>query len=111
MLKTKTVTVRAMCCSSVTQAPLSESDAEELAGVLAALADPVRLRLLSLVAAQNEVCSCDLETPLGKSQPTVSHHTRVLSDAGLLAGEKRGRWMWWRVETDRLAAVRRALGG
>ncbi len=79
--------------------------------MLAALADPVRLRLLSLVAAQNEVCSCDLETPLGKSQPTVSHHTRVLSEAGLLLGEKRGRWMWWRVDTDRLAAVRKALGG
>ncbi len=111
MGKTKTIPLTEMCCSSLTEAPLSETDAEELAGVLAALADPVRLRLLSLVAAQNEVCSCDLETPLGKSQPTVSHHTRVLSDAGLLAGEKRGRWMWWRVETDRLAAVRRALGG
>ena len=76
--------------------------------MLAALADPVRLRLLSLVAAQDEVCSCDLEVPLGKSQPTVSHHTRVLSEAGLLVGE-RGRWMWWRVEADRLAAVRKAL--
>ena len=110
-MATKTVPVRAMCCSSVTEAPLSEADAEELAGVLAALADPVRLRLLSLVAAQNEVCSCDLEAPLGKSQPTVSHHTRVLSEAGLVVGEKRGRWMWWRVDADRLAAIRRALGG
>ncbi len=100
-----------MCCSPVTEAPLSEADAEELARVLAALADPVRLRLLSLVAAQNEVCSCDLEAPLGKSQPTVSHHTKVLSEAGLLLGEKRGRWMWWRVEPNRLAAVRTALGG
>ncbi len=111
MAKTNTVPVSAMCCSSVTEAPLGETDAEGLAGVLAALADPVRLRLLSLVAAQNEVWSCDLEAPLGKSQPTVSHHTRVLSEAGLLVGEKRGRWMWWRVETDRLAAVRKALGG
>ncbi len=111
MTKTKTVPMSAMCCSSVTEAPLSATDAEELAGVLAALADPVRLRLLSLVAAQNEVCSCDLEAPLGKSQPTVSHHTRVLSEAGLIVGEKRGRWMWWRVDTDRLAAVRKALGG
>jgi ArsR family transcriptional regulator len=111
MAKPRTVPESAMCCSSVTEAPLSETDAEELASVLAALADPVRLRLLSLVAAQNEVCSCDLETPLGKSQPTVSHHTRVLSEAGLLIGEKRGRWMWWQVETDRLAAVCKALGG
>lgn len=100
-----------MCCSSVTEAPLTETEAEGLARVLAALADPVRLRLLSLVAAQHEVCSCDLEGPLGKSQPTVSHHTRVLSEAGLLVGEKRGRWMWWRVEGDRLSAVRKALGG
>lgn len=111
MPKTTTTSVRAMCCSAVTRAPLSPADAEELARVLAALADPVRLRLLSLVASQDEVCSCDLETPLGKSQPTVSHHTRVLSEAGLLVGEKRGRWMWWRVDTDRLAAVRDALGG
>jgi ArsR family transcriptional regulator len=100
-----------LCCSSVVDAPLAESDAAELARVLQALADPVRLRLLSLVASQAEICSCDLEGPLGKSQPTVSHHTRVLADAGLLVGEKRGRWMWWRVEPARLAAVRTALGG
>jgi len=100
-----------LCCASVTEAPLSETEAADLAHVLAALADPVRLRLMSLVAAQREVCSCDLETPLGKSQPTISHHTKVLAQAGLLIGEKRGRWMWWRVEPDRLAAVRQALGG
>jgi ArsR family transcriptional regulator, arsenate/arsenite/antimonite-responsive transcriptional repressor len=70
----------------------------------------VRLRLLSLVAARVEICSCELEAPLGKSQPTVSHHTKVLAKAGLLVGEKRGRWVWWRVEPSRLAAVRRALG-
>ena len=79
--------------------------------VLGALADPVRLRLLSLVASQVEICSCDLERPLAKSQPTISHHTKVLAEAGLLVGEKRGRWMWWRVEPDRLAGVRKALGG
>jgi len=100
-----------LCCSSVVDAPLAENEAAELARVLGALADPVRLRLLSLVAAQAEVCSCDLEVPLGRSQPTVSHHTRVLAEAGLLVGEKRGRWMWWRVEPTRLAAVRTALGG
>ncbi len=111
MAKMKTVPLSVVCCSSVTEAPLSESDAVELARVLAALADPVRIRLLSLVAAQDEVCSCDLEAPLGKSQPTVSHHTKVLSEAGLLLGEKRGRWMWWRIEPDRLASVRQALGG
>ncbi|HWD52088.1 MAG TPA: metalloregulator ArsR/SmtB family transcription factor [Acidimicrobiales bacterium] len=101
----------AICCPSLTDAPLQEEEAVELAQVLSALADPARLRLLSLVASQEEVCSCELEAPLGRSQPTVSHHTKVLSDAGLLVGEKRGRWMWWRVEPTRLAAVRAALGG
>ena len=100
-----------LCCTSVIEAPLSQAEAVKLAGVLSALADPVRLRLLSLVAARTEVCSCDLEAPLAKSQPTVSHHTTVLAEAGLIVGEKRGRWMWWRVEPDRLAAIRAVLGG
>jgi ArsR family transcriptional regulator len=101
----------APCCPSLTDAPLGEGDAIALARVLSALADPARLRLLSLVASQEEICSCELEAPLGKSQPTISHHTKVLADAGLLVGEKRGRWTWWRVEPDRLAMVRAALGG
>ena len=99
------------CCSSVLEAPISEAGATEVARLLGALADPVRLRLLSLVASSGEVCSCDLEAPLGKSQPTVSHHTKVLADAGLIAGERRGRWTWWRVMPDRLAVACRALGG
>ncbi len=78
---------------------------EEVAGIFALLADPVRLRLLSLVAAQGEVCSCDLTEALGKSQPTVSHHTKVLSEAGLLNGEKRGRWMWWSLNQERANQV------
>jgi ArsR family transcriptional regulator len=101
----------ALCCASLVESPLDEPEAVELARVLGALADPVRIRLLSIVAAQGEVCSCDLEAPLAKSQPTISHHTRVLSEAGLLDGEKRGRWMWWSVNATRLAAVRRSLGG
>ena len=99
------------CCGSVVEAPLGEADAAGLAQVLGALADPVRLRLFSMVAARGEVCSCDLEGPLGRSQPTVSHHTRILADAGLLAGERRGRWTWWRIVPERLEDVRRALGG
>jgi ArsR family transcriptional regulator len=99
-----------LCCTSVVDAPLSEDDAHELAQVLGALADPVRLRLLSIVGSQTEVCSCDLEGPLERSQPTVSHHTKVLADAGLIIGEKRGRWMWWRLDQARLSAVRQALG-
>lgn len=100
-----------LCCPSLTDAPLGEAEASELARILSALADPVRLRLLSLVASQKEICSCELEEPLGKSQPTVSHHTTILAQAGLLVGEKRGRWMWWRVEPTRLASIRTALGG
>jgi ArsR family transcriptional regulator len=100
-----------LCCASVVEAPLSRADAAQLARVLSALSDPVRLRLFSLVAAQHEVCSCDLEAPLAKSQPTISHHTKVLAEAGLIVGEKRGRWMWWRVDPERLASIRAALGG
>ena len=99
------------CCAPVTEAPLSEDEAVELARVIAALADPVRLRLLSLVASSPEVCSCELEGPLAKSQPTVSHHTTILAETGLISGEKRGRWTWWHANPDRLAALRRALGG
>lgn len=102
---------QALCGPPITEVPLSGTDATALAAVFAALGDPVRLRLLSLVAAQGEVCSCHLEQPLGKSQPTISHHTRVLAEAGLIEGEKRGKWTWWRVAPGRLAALREALGG
>jgi ArsR family transcriptional regulator len=97
------------CCSTILGAPLSDDDAATLATVFAALADPVRLRLLSLIAATDEICSCDLQGPLGKSQPTVSHHTKALSEAGLITGEKRGRWVWWRVVPGQLEALRAAL--
>jgi ArsR family transcriptional regulator len=97
------------CCNSVTGAPLGVEDAERLALRFAAVADPVRLRLLSLVAQAGEVCSCDLTEPLERSQPTISHHTKVLADAGLLVGEKRGRWVWWRVAPDALAELRETL--
>ncbi|HEX2041340.1 MAG TPA: metalloregulator ArsR/SmtB family transcription factor [Acidimicrobiales bacterium] len=93
------------CCLSIADAPLDEDDAVELAAAFAALADPVRLRLLSLIAAAGEICSCELLEPLGKSQPTISHHTRVLSEAGLIVGEKRGRWVWWSVVPERLARL------
>jgi ArsR family transcriptional regulator len=88
---------------------LSETDAEVLARGFAALADPARLRVLSLIAAAGECCSCDLEEPLGRSQPTISHHTKVLAEAGLVTGEKRGRWMWWTIVPERLAELRAAL--
>ena len=98
-----------MCCQSVHEAPLPDADARELAKAFAALGDPVRLRLLSLIAAAGESCSCDLEAPLGRSQPTISHHTKALADAGLIVGEKRGRWTWWRIAPDRIAAICAAL--
>ena len=99
----------APCCAPVLEAPLPESEATELANVFGALADPTRLRLLSLIAASGEVCACELLAPLGRSQPTVSHHTKVLADAGLISGEKRGRWVWWSIVPERIAEVRGAL--
>ena len=98
-----------LCCAPLTETPLSETDALKLAMIMAALSDPVRLRLLSLVASGGEVCSCNLEVPLDKSQPTISHHTRILAEAGLITGERRGRWTWWRVAPARLEAVARVL--
>ena len=86
-------------------------EAEELARGFAALADPVRLRLLSMIATADEVCSCNLVEPLGKAQPTISHHTKALSDAGLIVGEKRGRWVYWRAVPERLDALRAGARG
>ena len=103
--------LRTTCCAPITKSALKEKDATKLATVFAALSDPVRLRLLSIVTAEGEVCSCNLEGPLAKSQPTISHHTKVLAEAGLIVGEKSGRWMWWRAEPAALEALRQALGG
>jgi ArsR family transcriptional regulator len=99
-----------LCCAPLDGGALGEDDAAALAHVFAALGDPVRLRLLSIVASADEVCSCNLEEPLGRSQPTVSHHTRILAEAGLIRGEKRGRWTWWTVVPERMDALRQALG-
>ncbi len=99
------------CGPPLTSVALSEEEAAALAAGLAALADPVRLRILSILATEGEVCSCHLQGPLGKSQPTISHHTRVLAQAGLIEGDKRGKWTWWRIVPGRLATLRQALGG
>ena len=101
----------AACCAPITEAPLSDEEAAELGGIFAALSDPVRLRLLSIVATEGEVCSCNLEEPLAKSQPTISHHTRILAAAGLIQGEKRGRWTWWRIVPAQIERLRATLGG
>ncbi|HSZ37984.1 MAG TPA: metalloregulator ArsR/SmtB family transcription factor [Acidimicrobiales bacterium] len=110
-VKTRGTERTAGCCVPITESALRERDAAELAEVFSALSDPVRLRLLSIVAAEGEVCSCNLERPLGKSQPTISHHTRVLAEAGLIEGEKRGRWMWWHLVPGQVERLRSLLGG
>jgi ArsR family transcriptional regulator len=97
------------CCPSILDAPLTEAEAEDIAAAFTALSDPVRVRLLSLVSSADEVCSCNLEEPLGRAQPTISHHTKILAAAGLIEGEKRGRWVWWRAVPERIDAVRAAL--
>ena len=92
-------------------APLDTADATELASGFSALADPVRLRVLSILAASpdGEVCVCDFVEPLAKSQPTVSHHLRVLSEAGLVQGDRRGKWVWYSLNRARLAELRAAI--
>ncbi len=99
------------CCPSVLTSPLSAPEAAELATAFSALADPVRLQVLSILAASDagEVCVCDFVEPLGKSQPTVSHHLKVLSDAGLVHGERRSKWVYYSLDRLRLAALRGAI--
>ena len=106
------LTVLEECCPAVLTPPLSEERARQLAADLAAVADPVRLRLLSMLtsAEAGEVCVCEMVEPLGRSQPTVSHHLKVLADAGLIVGEKRGRWVWYRAVPERMAYLRAVLG-
>jgi ArsR family transcriptional regulator len=100
-----------MCCPAPRGASLADADAIVLANTYAALADPVRLKLLSLIATSGEICSCDMVEPLAKSQPTVSHHTKVLAEAGLITGDKRGRWVYWSVAPTRADFVRQVLNG
>ena len=99
------------CCAPLAQATISETEAEVLAVRLKALADPARLRLLSLIlaTADGEMCTCDLVDPLALSQPTVTHHLRKLAEAGIVTGERRGRWTYYRVEPRALDAIVDAL--
>jgi ArsR family transcriptional regulator len=100
-----------VCCAPVLAEPLTPEAAEELAAGFKVLSDPVRLRILSLIATApgREVCACDLTEPVGRSQPTVSHHLSILADAGLLTREQRGKWAWFRVVPEKLAVLRQAL--
>jgi ArsR family transcriptional regulator len=101
------------CCPSVLAAPLESDEAAELAGGFSALGDPVRLRLLSMLAAapDGEICVCEFIEPIGKSQGTISHHLKILGDAGLVHGDRRGKWVWHSLDRDRLAGLRGALDG
>jgi ArsR family transcriptional regulator, arsenate/arsenite/antimonite-responsive transcriptional repressor len=98
-------------CPPLLQEPIAADDAERLAAALKAVADPARLRLLSLIQAQpdQEACVCHLTEPLGLSQPTVSHHLKVLLQAGLVEREQRGSWAFFRVKPEPLAAIRDVL--
>jgi ArsR family transcriptional regulator len=103
----------ATCCPPLGVAALDQDAAEQLSGALKAIADPARLRIVSMIAAADagEVCACDLPERLGLSQPTVSHHCRVLVDAGILSREKRGTWAWYALVPGALDAVASVLTG
>ena len=101
------------CCPALLQSsPLTQEEAEQLAAAFRAIADPTRLRLISLLASapNGEACVCDLVEPLGLSQPTVSHHLKLLFEAGLLARDKRGLWVYYRLVPERLQVLRDSLG-
>jgi len=100
-----------VCCAPLTRGAITADDAELLARSLKALADPARLRLISMVAAHadQEACVCDLTEPLGLSQPTVSHHLKVLVDAGILSRDKRGTWAYYRLVPGALDSLGRLL--
>jgi ArsR family transcriptional regulator len=108
----RTVAAIAASCPPLLAGPLDAEEAQRLAGALKILADPARLRLLSLIQAQPgaEACVCHLTEPLGLSQPTVSHHLKVLREAGLVERERRGSWAFYRIVPEPLAALRDVLG-
>ncbi len=101
------------CCPPLSQAPMSADQADQVAPLLKALADPVRLRLLSLIAshADGEACACDLNDAFDLSQPTISHHLKVLHEVGLLDREKRGVWVYYRAKAEPIADLAKFLGG
>jgi ArsR family transcriptional regulator len=100
-----------MCCTPLLREPLSASQAGDLARILKALADPTRLRLVSMVAAHEggEACVCDLTDPLGLTQPTISHHLKVLVEVGIFTREKRGKWAYYALVPSALDALSAVL--
>lgn len=100
-----------VCCTPLRQGEIDETRATSMAPMLAALADPARLRIVSilLAAPEGSCCGCDMEEPLGLSQPTISHHLKVLREAGIVSGEREGRWVHYRVVPERLEELASAL--
>jgi len=105
------VTQASECCPSVLDASLDADEAIELARGFSALGDPVRLRVLSMLAAApaGEICVCDFVGPLAKTQGTISHHLKILGDVGLVHGDRRGKWVWYSLDRQRLADLRSAI--
>lgn len=103
--------VMEMCCTPLHEGAIDVEKAAAMAPVLGALADPVRLRIVSMLldAPEGSACGCDLEEPIGLSQPTISHHLKVLREAGLVAGERRGRWVYYHVVPEALEEIAGAL--
>lgn len=101
----------ASCCSTTTGGRIDDAAADALARMFKALADPNRVKLLSLIAAAEgqEACACDLTAPVGLAQPTVSHHMKVLTDAGLVAREQRGKWAYFRLVPGALESIAESL--
>jgi ArsR family transcriptional regulator, arsenate/arsenite/antimonite-responsive transcriptional repressor len=116
MSKSQTLTLTPVqtvaCCSPLSREPLSQAQAEQVAPLLKALADPARLRLLSLIASHEggEACVCDLNVAFDLSQPTISHHLKVLYGAGLIDREKRGVWVYYRARTEAMSALGDLIG-
>lgn len=97
------------CCAPIAQVRLSEQEAATLSALLKALADPIRLRLVSIIATSGEACACDLPELLGRSQPTISHHLSLLVKAGILDREQRGKWAWFTLNREQIESIKAAL--
>jgi ArsR family transcriptional regulator len=93
------------CCAPLGIEPMSQTQADRIAGLMKALSDPIRLRLMSMIAAVDEVCVCDLTPPFDVSQPTISHHLKVLREVGLVDSERRATWVYYRANREALDAI------
>ncbi len=98
------------CCPPLLTGAVEEAEADELAQIFKALGDPVRVKLVNIVANADEACACDFPEALGKSQPTISHHLSILVKAGILEREQRGKWAWFRINQPRLESICAVLG-